>query len=141
MGNPVLFPFFDACDSDDIVIVQINPIERRHTPTTARDILDRVNEITFNSSLLKEFRAIHFVSRLIEDGKLNPADYKQERIHRIEGEEFLNSLGASSKLNAEWAFLQHLFEAGRNAASGWIEENFCALGKHSSIDLRAMFQG
>lgn len=140
MGNPVLFPFFDACDSDDIVIVQINPIERRDTPKTAQDILNRVNEITFNSSLLKEFRAIHFVSRLIEDGKLDRADYKQERVHRIQGEEFLNPLGASSKLNAEWAFLQHLFEAGRNAANDWIEENFDALGKRSSIDLRALYQ-
>ncbi|MDH3689614.1 MAG: patatin-like phospholipase family protein [Gammaproteobacteria bacterium] len=141
MGNPVLFPFFDACETEDVVIVQINPIERKDTPKTARDIIDRVNEITFNSSLLKEFRAIDFVSRLIEDGKLDPAHYKQIRVHRIEGNEFLNPLGASSKLNTEWAFLQHLFEAGRDTANVWIEGTFDALGKHSSMDLRAMFQG
>ncbi len=141
MGNPVLFPFFNACVSNDVMIVQINPIARQGAPTNARDILNRMNEITFNSSLLREFRAIDFVGRLLDDGKLDPEKYKHVLVHRIEAEEEIKPLGASSKLNAEWAFLKHLFDIGRRAADGWLEENFADLGKRSTVDIRAMFQG
>jgi len=141
MGNPALFPFFDASRSDDVIIVQINPILRRGVPRTAREILNRMNEITFNSSLLREFRAINFVSRLLDEGKLDPETYKQVLVHRIEAEEHINPLGASSKLNAEWAFLQHLFDIGRQAAESWLVENFDDLGRRSTIDLHAMYQG
>ncbi len=140
MGNPVLFPFFNACSSNDVVIVQINPIERPGTPTTAREILNRVNEITFNSSLLREFRAINFTSRLIEEGKLDPNHYRQIFVHRVIAEEALNPLGASSKLNAEWAFLTYLHDIGRRAAAEWLDENYDALGHHSSVDVRSLFQ-
>src|SRR3546814_6547295 len=74
MGNPALFPFFNASESDDVIVVQINPIFRRGAPKSAREILNRVNEITFNSSLLREFRAIDFVSRLIDEGKLDRSE-------------------------------------------------------------------
>jgi NTE family protein len=141
MGNPVLFPFFNACASGDVVIVQINPIERRGTPRSARDILNRVNEITFNSSLLREFRAIDFVARLLEEGKLDPSHYKQVLVHRIEAEEEILLLGASSKLNTERAFLSHLFDIGRRATESWLSAHFGDLGQRSSMDLRAMFQG
>lgn len=141
MGNPVLFPFYNACTSNDVVIVQINPITRPGTPQTAREILNRVNEISFNSSLLKEFRAIDFVARLLEDGKLDPKHYNHILVHRIEAEEEIKPLGASSKMNAEWDFLMHLFDVGRFAADSWIGANFDDLGKRSTVDIRAMFQG
>ena len=141
MGNPVLFPFFHACESDDILIVQINPITRPGVPRSAREILNRMNEISFNSSLLREFRAIDFVARLLEDGKLDPERYKHVLVHRIESEEEIKPLGASSKLNAEWAFLQHLFGIGRAAADDWLDEHYDSLGRRSTVDLRAMFQG
>ncbi len=141
MGNPVLFPFFRNCASRDIVVVQINPIQRDGIPKKARDILNRVNEITFNASLLKEFRAIDFVSRLIECGKLDPDEYKQMWIHRIDGERYLKALGASSKMNSETKFLEHLCESGRAAATAWLNTHFDALGNHSSVDIRALFQG
>ena len=139
MGNPVLFPFFNSCASSDVVLVQINPIERKTTPRTAREILNRVNEITFNSSLLKELRAIEFVARLIDDGKLDPADYKQVLLHRIDAVEELAPLSASSKLNAEWAFLVHLRDIGREAASRWLERHYDRIGEGSSVDIRTFF--
>jgi len=141
MGNPALFPFFRGCDSADIMIVQINPVERIQTPDTAQEIENRMNEITFNASLLKELRAIEFITRLIDNGHLTGTDYRKMHLHIIGNEEVLNPLGASSKLNAEWAFLQMLHEAGRDAARQWLREHYAALGNHSSIDLRAMFQG
>jgi NTE family protein len=76
MGNPALFPLFDETTTDDIVLVQIDPVERRQTPRTARDIRNRINEIIFNSNLLRELRAVAFVKRLIAEGKLSPDEYK-----------------------------------------------------------------
>ncbi len=141
MGNPVLFPFFDSCASSDVILVQINPIERLTTPRTAREILDRMNEIAFNGSLLKELRAIEFVARLIDQGKLDPTDYRQVLLHRIEPGAEMLALSASSKLNAEWAFLVHLRDIGREVASAWLEENFDSIGTESSVDIRALFEG
>lgn len=140
MGNPVLFPFFRQCRSSDIVIVQINPVVRKGTPVTARQILNRVNEITFNSSLLREFRAIDFVSRLLEEGRLGKDDYKQVLMHRISADEELKGLGASSKLNAEWKFFRHLFDIGRQAAADWLERNYRDIGNRSTLDLRSFYQ-
>ena len=141
MGNPVLFPFYSQSPSDDVVIVQINPVERKGPPRSAREILNRVNEITFNSSLLKELRAIDFVRRLLEEGKLDPKDYSHVHVHLIEAQEDILPLGASSKLNAEWAFLEHLFDIGRRRADAWIADHFDDLGKRSTVNLRTMFQG
>ncbi|MDX1512213.1 MAG: patatin-like phospholipase family protein [Gammaproteobacteria bacterium] len=140
MGNPVLFPFFRHCRSPDIVVVQINPVVREGTPVTARQILNRVNEITFNSSLLREFRAIDFVSRLLEEGRLDEHSYRHVLVHCIAADEALKDLGASSKLNAEWAFFRHLFEIGRETAADWLDRNYEHLGKRSTLDLRPLFQ-
>ncbi len=139
MGNPVLFPFFRHCRSDDIVVVQINPIVREGTPQTAREIMNRVNEISFNSSLLREFRAIDFVDRLLEEGRIDKEKYKHVLVHRIDANDDLTPLGASSKLNAEWEFLTHLFEIGRAAASEWLNKNYEDLGKRSTVNIRELF--
>ncbi|MDA7946147.1 MAG: patatin-like phospholipase family protein [Hyphomicrobiaceae bacterium] len=141
MGNPVLFPFFGHDGACDILIVQINPIERKGVPKTSREILNRVDEITFNASLLKELRSIDFVRRLLEDGRLEPGHYSKVNVHIVEAGDEMRSFGASSKLNAEWAFLKHLFAIGRNAADNWLEKNFDAIGLRSTVDLRAMFEG
>ncbi len=141
MGNPALFPFFRRCHSHDVVIVQINPIERRETPRSAREILNRVNEITFNGSLLRELRAIDFVDRQLAAGCL-PADrYVQVRCHMVSADSEIKPLGASSKMNAEWTFLQHLFAIGQEAADHWLDRNFDHLGRRSTLDLRRLFQG
>ncbi len=141
MGNPPLFPFFHTSPSNDIVIVQINPVLREGTPRSAQDIQNRVNEITFNSALLHELRAIDFVRRLLDSGKLDPDEYRRMHMHVIESRKQMRPLDASSKLNAEWAFLRHLFEIGRNAADHWLEDHFDDLGNRSSVRIRQMFQG
>ena len=139
MGNPALFPFFNACATEDILLVQINPIERVHTPKTAREIMNRMNEITFNASLMKEFRAIDFVSRLIDGGKLSEDHYKHVRLHRIAGDREMVDLSASSKMNAEWEFLTWLRDLGRDTASAWLAAHYDAVGNEASVDLRALF--
>lgn len=141
MGNPALFPLFPETTASDIVIVQINPVERKDTPKTSIEIMNRLNEITFNSSLLRELRAIHFVARLLDEAKLDANEYRKVHIHLIGDDENMKPLGASSKLNAERQFLDHLHEIGWSAADRFLATNFEKLGKQSSIDLRAMFQG
>ena len=141
MGNPALFPLYSVENCNDIVVVQINPIERKGAPKTAPDILNRLNEISFNSSLLKELRAIDFVHRLIEEGRLPADEYRDIHVHVIENQEELKPLGASSKLNAEWAFLTHLRDVGRRTAERWLAANLDQVGERSTVDLRAMFEG
>jgi NTE family protein len=139
MGNPVLFPFHDHTKTRDYVIIQINPVYRKGTPRTAREIMNRVNEISFNSSLLQELRAIDFVRRLIDDGKLDGKEYKRVNVHTISAQEELAPLGSSSKLNAEWAFLKHLFDIGRRAGEAWIERTLT--GGVEGANIREMYQG
>lgn len=141
MGNPSLFPFREHTDTADIVVIQINPVERLETPRTPQEIQDRLNEINFNSSLLKELRSIDFVTRLLDEGSLDETRYRRERIHIIENQEALLPLGASSKLNAEWSFLSHLRKVGWDTADRWIDQHFDKIGKSSSVDLRSMFEG
>lgn len=141
MGNPSLFPFRDHTDTADIVVVQINPVERRETPRTPHEIQNRLNEISFNSSLLKELRSIHFVTRLLDEGSLDESRYRRENIHIVENQEELLPLGASSKLNAEWDFLLHLKTIGRQTADRWLVQNYDQIGVSSTVDLPRMFDG
>ncbi len=137
MGNPVLLPFMDESACDDIVIVQINPIYRDGEPRTARDILNRVNEVTFNASLIKELRMIHLIDTMVDRGE--SARARRMNVHMIESRREMRKLSASSKLNTQWEFLTYLRDIGRRAAARWIEENFDAIGKESTLDLGEMF--
>jgi NTE family protein len=139
MGNPALFPLFYGTGTDDILLVQINPVERKGTPSTPREIQNRLNEITFNATLLREMRAIEFVSRLIAQGKLSTDDYKNVRMHRIALSEALTDIDASSKLDAQLDFFLALKEAGRKAAKRWLKAHYDDLGARATIDLRKEF--
>jgi NTE family protein len=135
MGNPVLFPFFTETDCEDVVLVQINPIERRETPRNVRDILSRLDEITFNAPLLQEFRAIDFVARLIEAGRLDGTHYKQIRMHLVASDKLMK-LGARSRMDADYNFFRELFAIGRDAGSDFLEANFDAIGSHATLDVK-----
>ncbi|QFR35073.1 patatin-like phospholipase family protein [Ancylobacter sp. TS-1] len=141
MGNPALYPFYNAVKTDDILLVQINPIIRRETPKTARDINNRMNEITFNASLLAQLRAAEFVTRLLKHGDLKKKGdgvdgYRDLRLHRIDGADKLIALDASTKMNAEWEFLLYLHAIGREAAQTFLDTHFDAIGVRSTLDVR-----
>jgi len=137
-GNPALYPFFYASEVEDVLLVQINPVIREGVPRTARDIQNRVEEITFNAGLLRELRSIAFVSELIGSGILKGGQYRNIRMHRIDADEAFKGLDASSKVNAEWAFLEYLRDLGRSAAQDWLAENFDAVGVRASLDISGM---
>lgn len=134
-GNPALHPLIYHSKVKDIMVVQINPFAINHVPRTAREIADRVNEITFNSSLLAELRAIRFVTRQLDSGHLDEDRYKRIYLHRVDSDDDLGALGASSKFNTEWAFLLMLFAKGRLAADSWLEENYERIGKECTLKL------
>lgn len=134
-GNPAIYPFFKANDTEDVLLVQINPVVREQAPRTANEIQNRIDEITFNAGLLREFRAIAFVKELIAAGRLPHGEFRDIRMHRIDADEAFKDLSASSKINAEWAFLEYLRDLGRTAASDWLEDNFDSVGRSATVDL------
>lgn len=138
-GNPALFPLVDHRECQDLVVVQVNPSSRQQLPASARDIINRINEITFNTSLIKELRSIQLLQQLIDTQQLDAERYRAMRIHLIHAEHEVAQLSASSKLNAQWDFVYSLFEQGRRWADQWLEEHFDALGQRSTFDLDAVF--
>ena len=115
MGNPALFPLIYGCESRDIVVVHINPMQRPDVPHSARDIMNRINEISFNSSLMREMRAVAFVTKLLDDKKLDDREVKRMLIHAVSADDVMQNLGVASNLNAEWEFLTHLDAIGASA--------------------------
>jgi len=144
MGNPAIFPFFRTTETEDVLVVQINPRVRRVAPKSAQEIMNRVNEITFNSSLLAEFRAIDFVRRLIDQGRLprgtGPGDYRRVNVHRVALDEAFRKLTASSKLNSDYDFFLMLRNGGRRAARNFLDAHFDDIGRDSTVELRAEAQ-
>jgi NTE family protein len=138
-GNPALWPLIYNTRSLDLVLVQINPLERPGTPDTPDEIADRINEITFNASLVSEMRAIGFVARLVEQGRIDAGRYKQLRLHRVADEAGLAPLSASSKLNTDRAFLEALHALGRQAADRWLQAHRQHLGVRATMDLQQTF--
>jgi len=140
MGNPAIFPLIYRGGSKDVVIVHINPLERSTLPRTAPQIFDRINEISFNSSMMREMRAIAFVTNLIDEGVLDSKHYSRMLIHSISDDMEMTQLGVASKLNPDWDFLCHLRDAGRKAASAWLERDYAKVGEASSVDIRQVYQ-
>ncbi|HXT06081.1 MAG TPA: patatin-like phospholipase family protein [Roseiarcus sp.] len=139
-GNPPLWPLFYETDCRDAIIVQINPITRKDTPQTPDAISNRIDEITFNASLLAELRAADFVARLVREGVLNSPRYRLERLHRIGGHGKLEDYPPSSKFDISWRFLQQLRDLGRDSAKLWLEQNYAAIGERSTLDIAATLQ-
>lgn len=136
MGNPALFPLYTETECRDIVLVQINPIERDNVPRTSRGIVERLNEITFNASLLHEFRAIDFVARLIDAGRLKGTHYKKVLLHLVEGGAEMKRFGADSKLDADYDFLKSLFEIGRTAGRQFLDRHYDEIGVRGTLQLK-----
>ncbi|MCA3191991.1 MULTISPECIES: patatin-like phospholipase family protein [unclassified Cupriavidus] len=138
-GNPTITPLVRECQSRDTILVQINPVARSGVPRTARDILSRVNEISFNAALLKELRMIAVLQRVADPGAAEGAQWAHMRIHRIASER-MAELGSSSKMNAEWPFLCMLRDEGRAAADQFLAMHGDDLGHRSSFYLDELLQ-
>lgn len=136
-GNPSMTPLVRECDSNDTILIQINPVERPGIPRQAREIASRVNEISFNAPLLKELRMMAILRGVVDPGSEEARLWREMRMHRISSE-FMVTLSHSSKLNAEWPFLTELFERGRSAAEAFLDAHGEDLGRRSSFDFDAL---
>jgi NTE family protein len=136
MGNPPLEPLIEnTVDTDDILLIQINPFKIKNVPSNIEEIKDRVNEISFNSSLLHEIRQIEFKRTLVEKGITLDGALKKTYLHSISADHDLSELNLSSKLNTSWDFLMHLKNLGYAACNKWLEENYDNIGKISTLKL------
>lgn len=134
-GNPALSPLIYDTKATDIVIVQIIPFHFEENPLNIPEIIDRVNEISFNTALIKDVNGIMSVNELVASKEIKTLDYRKINVHLIGNEEILTSLGRASKLNADWQFLTYLRDAGRQTAEDWLKQHYDNLGKESTIVL------
>jgi NTE family protein len=137
MGNPALFPLIYECDARDIILVNVTPARRSDFPVTANTILSRMQEVSVNSSLMREMRAIAIVNRWIDQGKMTGG--KGILVHMVDAMDEMNKLPHSSKLNGAWEFLVHLRDIGRRCAEDWLASNFDRVGVETSVDLRTKY--
>ena len=138
-GNPTITPLVRECRSHDTILVQINPVEREGSPRSASDILNRLNEVSFNAVLLKELRMIAVLRHVADPGDSEGAQWAGMRIHRI-ASDMLTELGASSKLNAEWEFFSLLHDEGRRSAQAFLDAHASNLGRRSTLDIEALLE-
>jgi NTE family protein len=135
----VLYPPIYGCKSRDIVVVHVNPPERHEIPKTAQEIINRINEISFSSSLFREMRAIAFVTKLIDEGKITDGSLKRMLVHAIEADDVMQGLGPMSKFNANWQFLMHLHDIGADRAESSLAAHLDKVGIASTVDIRAKY--
>lgn len=138
-GNPALYPLFAKDLPDDILIVNINPLYREELPMDSQSIENRVNEISFNSSLLRELRAIEFVGRLLSDGNLPAGSMKNVKVHMIADDDLMNDLNVATKTIPTPIILERLKQAGEAAADTFLKDHKKDLGQRSSVNLTEMF--
>lgn len=141
MGNPSIWPLIYHTDVSDVLLLQINPLIRHGIPKTVHEIMNRMNEITFNSSLVAEMRAINFVSELVEQGKLNDEKYRKVHMHMVPAIDETYGLNASSKVNTDWNFLQFLHAMGREKTETWLSTHKSSIGHKSSLNIAEEFLG
>jgi NTE family protein len=136
LGNPALWPLYHERMAADIILVQLNPLLRPELPTTTSDIMNRLNEISFNASLMSEMRAIDFVQRMLEAGRLEQPRYRRIFLHSIEDEPRMRAFKLSTKFNGDWDFLQTLRDYGWEAADLFIRESLDKVGRESTLDIQ-----
>lgn len=136
-GNPAIFPLVFECEAPDIVLVHLTPSERPEIPTSSPAIMNRMQEISFNTALIREMRSVALRNRRIDDGIMTRE--KHILVHVIEAEDLIREFVASSRLNGDWDFLVDLFNKGRARAGNWLEANFDRIGVESTVDLEEKY--
>jgi NTE family protein len=139
LGNPAIFPLIYRKGARDVVIVQVTAIRRDELPASAADVLHRINEISFNSSLMREMRAIAFATGLIDSGELDKQKHRRMFMHWIGNDRLMSELGTATQFHPEWGLLCRLRDQGREITTKWLDQNFDHIGSRSTIDIAEMF--
>jgi NTE family protein len=139
MGNPSIYPLIDHTDSNDILLLKVNPVVVNEVPKTVAEIQDRINDISFNSSLMAEMRMVYFKEKILKLGYDLRGRLRKIYFHGISADQVLDDFSLASKFNASWKFLNTLRERGRGCADVWLHENYHHVGHSSSLDIRKVF--
>ncbi len=139
-GNPTLSTLVRECESHDTILIPINPVEREGVPRSAAEILNRLNEVSFNAVVLKELRMMALLRQVADPGKGEGAQWASMRVHSVKND-IMTELGASSKLNAEWSFFSFLRDEGRKSAQTFLETHAFDLGRRSTLDIDILLEG
>ena len=139
VGNPAIYPLIYEAKCRDVLIVHINPIERAEAPRTAGEIANRINEISFNASLIREMRAINFVQHLIDEGVIDKDRWKRMRVHSVRDDATMSAFSVATKISPDWGVITELFEAGRKTSDVWLKEHKNKIGKTDSVDIEVDF--
>jgi NTE family protein len=139
-GNPTLSTLVRECKSQDTILIPINPIERVSPPRSASEILNRLNEVSFNAVVLKELKMMALLRKVADPGDGEGKLWASMRVHLVRND-IMTELGASSKLNAEWAFFEYLHKEGRKAAQAFLDAHAMDLGERSTLDLDVLLEG
>jgi NTE family protein len=139
IGNPAMFPLFEQTQCTDLMLIQIDSINYNKVPTKMSEIFDRATDISFNSSLMREMRAISFVTKIIDKGFDDDGRLVKTNIHYISTGDLMNNYSGSSKTNVDWDWLCYLRDNGRTKAEAWIREHYEKIGKSSSCDINCIF--
>lgn len=138
IGNPAIYPLIYETTTTDIVVVHVNPINRPTVPKTSIEISNRINEISFNAALIREFRVMAFVNKLITEKwikKQHAHKIKKIHLHAIRNDKMMSDFSIVTKLEWEWNFFLHLYALGRQTTDSWLVENSQFLSKKSTADL------
>ncbi|MBJ3762960.1 patatin-like phospholipase family protein [Maribius pontilimi] len=138
-GNPALFPLYPMHLPDDVVIVNINPLRRETLPYYPQEILNRINEVSFNASLLAELRSIAFVHRMLADGTIEPGTKKRVLVHMISDDALMSNLSVATKTVPQPIIVARLKAAGRAAAERFLDDHLDKVGKTSSVKLEELY--
>jgi NTE family protein len=139
LANPPVWPLIE-CEARDVLLLLVNPMTIKKTPRSSAEIMDRLNEISFNASLAGELRTVAVVQGLIDKGLLTPSGgYKRARFHAISADKKLGDLNLPSKFNTDWSFLENLKKRGREAAEDWLEHDLAQVGEQSTFSLSDAF--
>jgi NTE family protein len=139
LGNPAIFPLIYRQGSRDVIVVHVNPIKREELPRSGAETMHRINEISFNSSLMREMRAVAFVTGLIDSRELDATKYNRMLIHWVGNDQVMSQFGAATQFHPDWDMLQRLQREGSETAQQWLKENFDHIGRRSTVDLDTMF--
>ncbi|MDZ5455625.1 patatin-like phospholipase family protein [Azohydromonas lata] len=142
-ANPAVFPLFYECDSPDVLLVLLNPLEREGTPHTSIEIRERISELGFHAHFMREMQlftramasaAPSFVSSGPLERKL-----RAMRFHMIEPGQCASMRRPETRLLAHMPYLQLLHDQGREHAAAWLTNHAQDVGKRSSIDMEDCF--
>ena len=142
-ANPAVFPLFYDCDSRDILLVLLAPLEREGVPRSVEEIETRVLELAFSATFMREMRmfaraASYAGTPLLPLGRLERR-LRKLRFHMIDSSQVGSLRRTRTQAIAHTPFLELLHDQGRDCGAAWVATHLGGVGRHSTIDVAAQF--